>query len=120
MGEYSIEFRGDHLLVHSDGEKDFDFVQRMWNDIAAACSKHDCRRVLGVGNTTRPVSISEAYDHAQLFHDLDLISGFRVAWVELNPEFRDTQRFIDTVCYNRGIPGRAFDSIDEARDWLLD
>lgn len=49
----------------------------------------------------------------------DLTHDYRIAWVEHNEDAKDIVDFIETVLLNRGLPGRAFDSEEEAREWLL-
>ncbi|MDJ0939376.1 MAG: hypothetical protein QNJ00_06400 [Woeseiaceae bacterium] len=116
---FSITFEGDHVKVISDGDKDLEYSTRLWTAVAATCDQNDCYRVLGIADTTSPLSIVEGYDHAELFRELGIVQNYRIAWVELNEEARSAPKFIETVLVNRGLPGRLFDSVIEAREWLM-
>jgi len=119
QNRFEISFQGDFIQVISDGEKDYRFQERLWNEVVAACQQHDCHRILGIAHTTKPVEALEGFELVQVFRDLDLTHEYRIAWVEHNEDAKDIVDFIETVLLNRGLPGRAFDSEEEAREWLL-
>lgn len=114
-----ITFEGDHVRVRADGKKDFEVARRIWAGVSAACEEHQCFNVLGVANSTVPMEVMDAYDHARLFESLDIDGRYRIAWVELNKEAVDIIAFTETVLVNRGLPGKLFSTVDEAREWLL-
>jgi len=116
---FTISFEGDHIKVLSDGDKNFEFATRLWSAVADACKEHDCFRVLGIADSTSPMPALEGYQHAELFRKLGITRNYRVAWVELNPDAKDATYFVETVLFNRGLPGRLFDSVAAATDWLL-
>lgn len=118
--EMAVTFEGDHVRVISDGEKDYQFQERLWTEIVAVCQKHDCYRVLGVANTTVPLEVIEGYDIARLFRDLDITHKYQIAWVEKNEDARDLVEFVVTVLINRGLPGRSFLDESAAKEWLLE
>ena len=118
-GHFEIVFKDCHLEVRSSGQKYIDYSRRLFTAIHDACNAHDCYRVLRIGNSTEPMQISDAYDHADMFKDVGIDSRFRIAWVELNPAAKEPIRFIEDVLVNRSLPGRVFDTVDEAREWLL-
>jgi hypothetical protein len=117
--QITITFEGDHVLVLSDGEKDFEFSTRLWTETVDVCEANDCFRILGVSTTTKPLEALEGYDHARLFRDLGIDRSYKIAWVENNADAQDIINFIETVLYNRGLPGKVFEDVDEARIWLL-
>ncbi len=118
--ELKVTFEEKFVKVISNGEKNFAFSTRLWTEVSACCVANNCFKVLGIANTTTPLRTIEAFNHAQLFIDLDIDSRYRIAWVELNPEGRDTVNFIETVLFNRGLPGRIFSTASEAIAWLLE
>ena len=117
--QLTTTFEGDHVLVLSDGEKNFEFSTRIWTEVVEVCEANNCFRVLGVSTTTKPLEALEGYDHARLFRDLGIDRRYKIAWVENNADAQDIINFIETVLYNRGLPGKAFEDVDEARAWLL-
>ena len=117
--EIIVTFEGNFIKVISNGEKNYEFALRLWSEVVSACRKNGCYKILGIAKTTRSVGTIEAYNHAQLFHDLGITQKYRIAWVELNPEAQETVDFIETVLWNRGLPGRVFFDILEAEKWLL-
>ena len=114
-----VSFEGDHILVISDGDKDYRFMDRLWRDTAAVCEKHGCFNILGIANTSTPVEAVEGYDLAGLFRELNIGQNYRIAWVELDDESRDMAAFMQAVLANRGLPGLLFETEAEARKWLL-
>ncbi len=84
QNEFAVTFEGNCVQVISDGDKDFAFATRLWSDVAKVCEQHDCFNVLGIANTTKPIEAFEAFDHAKLFEDLNIVRPYRIAWVELN------------------------------------
>jgi hypothetical protein len=63
--------------------------------------------------------VLDGYRHADLFRKLRINRKYKIAWVELNDDAKDATYFVDTVLFNRGLPGRLFDTVLEASDWLL-
>jgi len=114
-----ITFEGDHVRVLSEGDKDFAFSVKLWTDVSELCRQQDCFNVLGIATTNSPLEAVEGYDHARLFRDLGIDHKYRIAWVEKSDAGRDIIEFIETVLSNRGLPGRLFESVEEAEDWLL-
>jgi hypothetical protein len=119
QNELTITFENDHILVRSDGDKDIEFSEKLWSQVANLCQEHNCFNVLGIARSTTPLEALDGYDHARLFRELDIDGRYRIAWVELETDARDMVNFIETVLVNRGLPGRAFATETEAREWLL-
>jgi hypothetical protein len=115
-----VSFEGDHIRVIADGDKDYRFQNRLWQEVTATCEEHDCFRILGISDTTTPLEAVEGYDTARIFRDLKIDSRYRLAWVELNDESRSMTEFIATILANRGLPGRLFDTEEAAKKWLLE
>jgi hypothetical protein len=118
--EIEITFEGDHVRVRADGAKDYEVAEEVWTGVASTCEEHQCFKVLGTAHTTVPLEVMDAYDHARLFEGLNIDSRYRIAWVELNPNNVDIIAFTETVLMNRGLPGKVFSDVDEARSWLLE
>ena len=116
---FTISFEGDHIKVLSNGAKNLEFATQLWTAITEACDEHDCYKVLGIADTTSPMPALEGYQHADLFRKLGIDRNYRIAWVELNQEAKAATYFVETVLFNRGLPGRLFDSVTEATDWLF-
>jgi len=114
-----ITFKGDHVLVIADGDKDYRFMERLWSETAAVCEQHACYNVLGIANTSTPVEAVEGYELAGIFRELNIGQNYRIAWVELDEDARDLVAFVQSVLANRGLPGLLFDTEAEARKWLL-
>ena len=117
---FTVEFKGDHIEVHSDGDKDLAFARRLWSEIVETIRKHDCYRVLGLANTTTPVNIIDGFDHAEMMRELGLAPRSRIAWVEPDPKSFEVVKFIETVLFNRSIAVmKVFRSERLAREWLF-
>ncbi len=116
---YRIQCKGDYIEVASDGVKTIDYARRLFTELKTTAERCDCFKVLGISNSTRPVSIADAYDHADLFRDIGIDNRYRLAWVEMNDQAKDTLAFIEDVLHNRGLPGRMFETVDDAHCWLM-
>ena len=117
--EISVTFEGNYVQAISDGEKTFERAEQVWTEIVRVCRKHNCFAVLGISRSMPPVTVHEGFDHAELFERLGITQQYRIAWVELHREAQNTFLFIETVLVNRGLPGRVFHDISEAKRWLL-
>lgn len=118
QNDFTVTFEGDYVRVASNGEKDLEFATNVWAGVVRTCEENNCYRVFGLANTTTPMEALDAYDHGRLFRDLRVDSKYRVAWVETNPEAVDITAFIETVLFNRGLPGKLFQDEAEALAWL--
>lgn len=118
--EFEIFFKDSYVEVQSDADKTLEFARRMWTAIAEACRENDCYDVLGISFSRTPLRTSDGYAHAELFRELGIVRGYRIAWVELNEQAKSSPEFTTTVLFNRGLPGRLFDTVTDAKQWLLD
>ena len=119
QNKIEVTFAGDHVRVIADGDKDYRFQNRLWREISETCEENQCFRILGVSHTTTPLEAVEGYDTARIFRELNIDNRYRLAWVETDLESRSMTEFIATVLANRGLPGRLFDTKEEARIWLF-
>ena len=117
--EIEITFENDYVKIIFNGEKNFDLAKKVFSRAVETCVAHNCYKILGVANTTKPISTIEGFDLKDLFHELGLNYKYRIAWVELNPKVIEKIRFNETVLRNRGLPGKLFKDINEAKYWLL-
>lgn len=116
--EIIISLEGDYLKVISIGEKSMEFSRRLWENIVDSCYECECFKILGIALTTKANNESDPYDHVSLFEELEINHNFKIAWIEKNPDFKERLHYIETVFYNRGLPGKQFDSEEEAIEWL--
>ena len=119
LSDTTITFAGDHVEVVTKSHKDIAYARELWRNIVETCQKHDCYNVLGLSYAENPMPILDGYAHAEMFRELDVTGRYRIAWVEHDPVARENTDFVETVLFNRGLPGRSFATQAEARDWLL-
>ncbi len=119
IARFTITLEGNYIKVLSTGDKNFEYSQRLWQAVVEACREHDCFKILGISESTSPMPVLDGYRHADLFRKLGIGRKYKIAWVELNEDAKDATYFIDTVLFNRGLPGRLFDTVLEATEWLL-
>lgn len=120
LNHITVSFEGDHVLVLADGDKDYEFLEKLWSQISRACEKHQCFNVLGIANTSTPIEAVEAYELPRIFRENNIDDRYRIAWVEQSPEAVDTISFVESILSNRDLPGRQFATEKKARAWLLD
>lgn len=119
LNHIKVTFEGDHVLVLTGGDKDYEFLEKLWSTVARVCEKHDCFNVLGIANTGTPIEAVEAYELPRIFRENNIDFRYRLAWVEQTPEAADTISFIESILSNRDLPGRQFSDVTEAKEWLL-
>jgi len=119
LNQITVSFEGDHVLVLTEGDKDYEFVEQLWPKVARVCEKHSCFNVLGVANTSTPIEAVEAYELPRIFRENNIDERYRIAWVEQSEDAADTVSFVASILSNRDLPGREFATVDEARRWLL-
>jgi len=120
MGKgFTVTFQGNHVRVDSVAERNIAYATALWAEVAEMCKKHDCYFVLGVSNAPEPMPTMDGFDHAELFLELGIDEKYRIAFAELNEDAIGATRFVETVMINRGLPGRAFSTEEQARQWLF-
>ena len=115
-----VTLEGEHVRVISDGVKDRAFQERLWDEVAAVCQKHDCYRVLGIAHTTVPPEIFDGFETARMMRERNIDHRYRIAWVECNTDALDVIKFVETVLINRSLPGRLFPDEASAKTWLFE
>lgn len=120
LNHITVTFEGDHVLVLTDGDKDYEYLEQLWSKVSRECERHQCFNVLGVANTNTPVEAVEAYELPRIFREYGIDNRYRIAWVELSEHAVDMIAFIASILSNRDLPGRQFATVEEARRWLLD
>lgn len=120
LNQITVSFEGDHVLVLTEGDKDYEYLEKLWPKVARVCEKHSCFNVLGVANTSTPIEAVEAYELPRIFRENNIDERYRIAWVEQSAEAADTISFVASILSNRDLPGRHFATVDEARRWLLE
>jgi hypothetical protein len=117
--EIDVTFEGDHVLVRTAGEKNYVVVEEIWSNTSRVCEKHQCFKVLGIADTSQPIEAMEGYELPAVFRKYNINHRYQIAWVELNPESVDIIDLAVSILDNRDLPGRRFETVDEAREWLL-
>lgn len=117
--EIDVTFEGDHVLARTAGEKNYAVVEEIWSRISRVCEKHKCFKVLGIANTSQPIEAIESYELPAVFREYNIDQRYQVAWVELNPDGVDIIDLAASILENRDLPGRRFETVDEAKEWLL-
>ena len=111
---------GDYVEARSTGDKSYQTAVALWREIIRVCDEHDCYKVLGIGESTKPMSTMDAMNHTKLFQDFSITRKYQIAWVELNREAVGSIKFLETVLLNRGLlNGKLFHGVAEAKRWLL-
>ncbi len=118
---FTIEKRDNYIYVRIEAEQaSAEFSRRFFGAIAQACQEHNCYNILGESFATKPMSTTEAFEHAEIFREVGITPRHRLAWVTHAKPVADQARFVEMVLKNRGlVTGFLFDTMDEACDWLL-
>jgi hypothetical protein len=118
--EMSVTFKGDYVEARSVGDKSYETAVALWREITRVCAEQNCYKVLGIAESSTAMPVMDSMQHAQLFKDFAITNRYRIAWAELNKDAFGNLKFLETVLFNRGmLNGRAFDNVEEAKQWLL-
>ena len=118
--QMSVIFMGNYVEARSTGDKSYQTAVALWREIIRVCDEHDCYKVLGIGESTKPMSTMDSMNHTKLFQDFSITRKYQIAWVELNREAVGSIKFLETVLLNRGLlNGKLFHEVAEAKCWLL-
>ena len=113
-----VSFEGEYIQVISEGKKDYQFTLNLWTQIVECCQLNSCYKVLGIANTSRPVSTEAAYHQKDLFAQLGIDANYKIAWVELDKKSFNTTYFAENVLKSSGYNVRLYKSVAEAVLWL--
>lgn len=118
---YSIEFhqRPKYLYAQVSGRHDnIENARECWLDLLDACRKFEYDKLLVEENIEGNISMEEMYKLASEFPTMGF-QNILVAFVDLHPSHQKLNRFGETVATNRGGRIRVFDTVAEAKEWLL-
>lgn len=115
-----FEHHDEYLYVYVTGEHDgYDVSIGYWREVADECKKSNVKRVLIEEDIPELVPMSDMYRIASEIPTLGF-GGVRVAFVDRYTEQQADNEFGALVATNRGLYGKIFNNIEEAKNWLLD
>ena len=118
---YTIEFqhRPSYLYAYIRGkEYDLETAKTYWQEILKECQKLGCKKILVEEDMEGSLSMQDMYEISAEYPDM----GFRnilVAFVDRHPSHQQLNRFAEMVATNRGGKVRVFDTVAEAKEWIL-
>lgn len=118
---YNIEFehRPKYLYAFISGKDDsLEITKSYWRKMLDECRTHGFDKLLVEENLEGSLSMQEVYEFASEYAEM----GFReilVAFVDRFPEQQQLNRFAELVANNRGGRIRVFDTVSDAKQWLL-
>lgn len=117
--EYIIYDKGEFIQVHANGAKTLAFTTAMWHEVVKRCKANKVFKILGIALTSDPLSENEAVGLLPVFKELGLDKNYKIAWVELNPEFYDVILFSEQLLASNGVDAKFFYEVSNAQAWLL-
>lgn len=118
--EMQVVFKGNYVEAYSKGVKSYQTSVRLWGEITRLCEENNCFRVLGIADSEQQMSVMDSMNHQQMFRDLGITPKYQIAWAELNEKEFGRLKALETILINRGFQGKAFLSVKEAKNWLLE
>ncbi len=120
--EIIVEYNQEgYVHARHYGKNNYDISLEVWRRIMALCKEHNCLKILGENFTTEELSTMDAFNHLDILALVGLTPQHRVAWVNHVKEAARGLEFVETVVVkNRGLAnGKLFQTIEEAKRWLL-
>lgn len=118
---YAIEFehRPKYLYAFITGKEDsLEITRSYWLEMLEECRQHGFDKLLVEEALEKRLSMTEIYEFASEYSQM----GFHkilVAFVDRYPAHQKLNRFGEMVATNRGGRVRIFDTISDAKQWLL-
>ena len=116
---YTIEFKGNYVHVQNppDYEITAEGMERLWSDLAEACLKYDCRKVLSEGKSpVRRLKTLDAFSSGTAA--AESIPGLLLAVVFEDYVTDQLTSFFKAVALNRGASVEFFSDREQALRWL--
>lgn len=117
---YSVTYdkKTDCIFVSVEGELTLSLFDSMAEEAARCLNEYGCRRILNDLRNARPTkSVLDIYTMPERALNLGVVRTVKRALV-VGRTFSEF-RFLETVFINQGNIVRLFNSIDEAKQWLL-
>lgn len=117
---FSVTRKPNYLHVIVTGENTPEHVRRYLSEVAAACTRYQCWRVLIEENLSGPsLPVAEVFFLAAEGSRSVAPGVNRIAYVDVNPEHdRGTLDFAETVAVNRGVNVKRFAKVEDAEIWI--
>ncbi|MBT8235018.1 MAG: hypothetical protein KJO04_02400 [Bacteroidia bacterium] len=116
--EFIIYDKEDYIQVHANGAKTFEFAASMWQEVVKRCNTEKKFKILGIALTSDPLKKEEADNLLPFFKELGLDQNYKIAWVELNPEYYDIILYSESLMSSNGIDAKFFYEVGHAKAWL--
>ncbi|NND16810.1 MAG: hypothetical protein HKN89_10880 [Eudoraea sp.] len=116
--ELIIYEKEDYIQVHANGAKTPEFSASMWQQVVEKCKAKKTFKILGIALTSDPLSKEEANGLLPLFKELGLDKNYKIAWVELNPEFYEVILYAESLMSANGVDAKFFYEVGHAKAWL--
>ena len=117
--QISVTKLDQYLLVTVDGIETLDNVVSVWKEVAKACKRHNCRKVLFDGVLRGSGPLADIYDFGKRFNELGMPAGSQIAVLCKEDDLGKLQ-FAETVVANRAlVVTRNFLNKDDAEAWLM-
>jgi len=116
---FSLEFNGKYIhIVHPpDYEISPESNEKLWKELAEACRKYDCLKVLAEGpSQKRRITSLDAFKSGS--QASESIPGLTMAICIDGYVTDETTEFFTNVAYNRGADIEFFNDKDKALEWL--
>ena len=122
--EYRIQFthEKDHLYVLVSGDRvNVGIARQYWQDIDDERRKNNWNKILIEDRVEGRLTFAEYHEMGLAIADMGF-RGCKVAYVDrnigLDRNVLNAVLHAQTVLTNRGMTGKVFDNVDDARKWL--
>ena len=115
-----FDFGEKYLFALVSGEKDsLDVSLMFWQEIFDVCESRNYHRILITENFKNNISAIDMYILGEKLTEM-APKNISVAFVDVQIQQLEMNKFSETVAYNRGGKGKVFADKKEAEKWLLE
>lgn len=117
--DIDIELKDDYILAKYRGPDSPEISKTIIQRVISACEENECLRILVHAYMDNPLSTAENYDLSAMFKEVGFTSKHRMAWVDLNPETRESTRIAETFLTSQYLDVCLFSDENDAERWLF-
>jgi hypothetical protein len=125
--EALVQENPDHIRVEVTGEREssqqiIESAKEFWPRILDLCDEKGVYRVLAIFNLRGDLPTLTAYELGEWAANYGRNTRAKIAFVDLNEESRNINRFVEDVAVNRALNPemvKVFGDERSAKEWLL-
>ena len=107
------------FIGNRDEENELEESIRIGTEIPLVCEAHGLHKIMAISRLNRRLKLDNTFNFTERFDTIGWKPEYKLAGVIYDEELRMEYEVMATFIRNFGYPCRVFNSIKEAKNWLL-